>query len=65
MKNRPLLSRINNLFVFTILTIVVVALIVSSNFLIKNLREKEAERIKVFATAIKILQDNQDRKSVV
>ncbi|PKF75689.1 sensor histidine kinase [Chryseobacterium sp. PMSZPI] len=63
MKNRPLLSRINNLFVFTILTIVVVALIVSSNFLIKNLREKEAERIKVFATAIKILQDNQQKSS--
>ncbi|PXW18240.1 histidine kinase/DNA gyrase B/HSP90-like ATPase [Chryseobacterium sp. CBTAP 102] len=63
MKNRPLLSRINNFFVFALLTVVVVALIVSSNFLIKNLREKEAERIKVFATAIRILQDNQQKSS--
>lgn len=63
MKNRPFLSRINNWFVFTLLTIIVIALIVSSNFLIKNLREKEAERIKVFATAIKILQDNKQKSS--
>ncbi len=63
MKNRPLLSRINNFFVFALLTVVVIALIVSSNILIKNLREKEAERIKVFATAIKILQDNQQKSS--
>ncbi|MBB6330555.1 two-component sensor histidine kinase [Chryseobacterium sediminis] len=63
MKNRPLLSRINNFFVFALLTVVVVGLIVSSNFLIKNLREKEAERIKVFATAIRILQDNQQKSS--
>ncbi|KPH14586.1 HAMP domain-containing sensor histidine kinase [Chryseobacterium sp. ERMR1:04] len=63
MKNRPFFSRLNNWFVFTLLTIMVIALIVSSNILIKNLREKEAERIKVFATAIKILQDNQQKSS--
>lgn len=63
MKNRPFLSRINNWFVFTLLTVIVIALIVSSNILIKNLREKEAERIKVFATAIKILQDNKQKSS--
>lgn len=63
MKNRPFFSRINNWFVFTFLTVIVIALIVSSNILIKNLREKEAERIKVFATAIKILQDNQQKSS--
>ncbi|MEY8760712.1 sensor histidine kinase [Chryseobacterium tongliaoense] len=63
MKNRPFLSRINNWFVFTLLTVIVAALILSSNILIKNLRQKEAERIKVFATAIKILQDNQQKSS--
>ncbi|MDN5396602.1 MAG: sensor histidine kinase, partial [Chryseobacterium sp.] len=63
MKNRPFLSRINNWFVFTLLTVIVIALIVSSNILIKSLREKEAERIKVFATALKILQDNQQKSS--
>lgn len=63
MKNRPFLARISNWFVFTILTVIVVALIVSSNILINNLRNKEAERIKVFATAIKIMQGNQQTSS--
>lgn len=63
MKNRPFLARINNWFVFILLTVIVIALIISSNILITNLREKEAERIKVFATAIKILQDNQQKSS--
>ncbi|MEG2510198.1 MAG: sensor histidine kinase, partial [Chryseobacterium sp.] len=63
MKNRPFLARLSNWFVFTILTVIVVALIVSSNILINNLRNKEAERIKVFATAIKIMQGTEQTSS--
>ncbi|GGP02348.1 two-component sensor histidine kinase [Cloacibacterium rupense] len=57
---KNLLSKINNWFVFTVLTIIVIGLAVSSNFLINHLREKESERIKSLATAMKYLQDNED-----
>ncbi len=57
---KNLLSRINNWFVFTLLTIIVIGLAVSSNYLINHLREKESERIKSLATAMKYLQDNED-----
>lgn len=57
---KNLLSRINNWFVFTILTFIVTGISVSSNYLINHLREKESERIKSLATAMKYLQDNED-----
>ena len=57
---KNLLSKINNWFVFAVLTIIVFGLAVSSNFLINHLREKESERIKSLATAMKYLQDNED-----
>ena len=41
------------------LTIIVAGLAISSNFLINNLREKETDRIKSVATAIKYLQDSK------
>lgn len=56
---KSILSRINNWFVFSLLTIIVAGLAVSSNFLINNLREKETDRIKSVATAIKYLQDSK------
>ncbi|MFN4075298.1 MAG: sensor histidine kinase [Cloacibacterium sp.] len=52
------ISKINNWFVFVLLTIIVAGLAVSSNFLINHLRKKETDRIKSLATAIKYLQDN-------
>lgn len=52
------LSKINNWFVFVLLTIIVAGLAISSNFLINNLRKKETDRIKSVATAIKYLQDD-------
>ena len=51
-------SKINNWFVFVLLTIIVAGLAVSSNFLINHLRKKETDRIKSLATAVKYLQDN-------
>ncbi len=50
--------KINNWFVFVLLTIIVAGLAVSSNFLINHLRKKETDRIKSLATAVKYLQDN-------
>lgn len=52
------ISKINNWFVFVLLTIIVAGLSVSSNFLINHLRKKETDRIKSLATAVKYLQDN-------
>lgn len=57
---KGILSRVNNWFVFTLLTIIVIGIAVSSNFLINHLREKESERIKSLATAMKYLQDDTD-----
>lgn len=52
------ISKINNWFVFVLLTIIVAGLAVSSNFLINHLRKKETDRIKSLANAVKYLQDN-------
>lgn len=53
---KNLLSKINNWFVFTLLTIIVIGIAVSSNFLINHLREKESERIQSLAYALKYFQ---------
>ncbi len=57
---KSILSKINNWFVFTMLTLIVFGLVISSNFLINHLRKKESERIKSLATAVKYFQDNQN-----
>lgn len=58
MKQRPLLSRINIWFIYSLFTAIVVAAALYSVFLIKELREREAKRIQVFAKAMKIQQSN-------
>lgn len=50
-------SRINNIFVFFFLTVVVAGLIASSYFLIDYLRKEEVKRINLLTKAIKIQQD--------
>lgn len=55
---KSILLRINNWFVFILLTIIVAAFAISSNYLINHLREKETGRIKSFAMAMKIYQEN-------
>lgn len=51
------LKRINNWVIYFILTFIVVGIVISSNFLIQHLREKETERIKSLATAMRYLED--------
>ena len=60
---KNLLSRINNWFVFTLLTIIVIGIAVSSNFLINHLREKESERIQSLAYALKYFQHSSNPDS--
>jgi two-component sensor histidine kinase len=58
MKGLNFLKRINSWVVYIILTSIVAGIIISSNFLIQHLRQKETERIKSLATAMRYLQDS-------
>ena len=58
MFQKTFLSRLNNWFIFTFLSIIVAALVVSSYFIIDYLRKEEIKRIELFATAMKYQQDN-------
>lgn len=53
------LKRINSWVIYFILTFIVAGIALSSFFLIKHLREKETERIRTLATAMRYLQDNE------
>lgn len=57
MKGLNFLKRINSWVVYIILTSIVAGIIISSNFLIQHLRQKETERITSLATAMRYLQD--------
>ncbi|MGC4129890.1 MAG: HAMP domain-containing sensor histidine kinase [Bergeyella sp.] len=58
MKQRPLLSRINIWVLYSLFTAIVAVAALYSVFLIKELREREAKRIEIFAKAMKIQQSN-------
>ena len=58
MKLRPLISRINNWFVYIMFTAIIAAIVVYSVFLVRELRARETDRIQVFAKAMKIQQSN-------
>lgn len=53
------LKRINSWVIYFILTFIVAGIALSSFFLIKHLREKETERIRTLATAMRYLQDTE------
>lgn len=59
MKGFNFLKRINSWVVYFILTFIVAGIALSSFFLIKHLREKETERIRTLATAMRFLQDTE------
>ena len=58
-KGLNFLKRINSWVIYFILTFIVAGIALSSFFLIKHLREKETERIRTLATAMRYLQDNE------
>lgn len=58
MKQRTLLSRVNIWFVYVLFTAIIAAIVLYSVFLIRELRMREINRIKVFARAMQIQQSN-------
>lgn len=58
MKQRTLLSRVNIWFVYVLFTAIIAAIVLYSVFLIRELRMREINRIKVFARAMEIQQSN-------
>ena len=58
-KGLNFLKRINSWVIYFILTFIVAGIALSSFFLIKHLREKETERIRTLATAMRYLQDTE------
>lgn len=57
MKKRSILSRLNNWFIFMLMTLVVMAIVVSSAILLSYLRKEEVKRIDIFVNAIKFQQE--------
>ncbi len=57
MRSRSFLSKINNWFIYLLLTLAVGGVVVASIFLVDYLRKEEIKRIELFATAIKYQQD--------
>lgn len=57
MRSRSFLSKINNWFIYILLTLAVGSVVVASIFLVDYLRKEEIKRIELFATALKYQQD--------
>lgn len=57
MKSRPLISRINNWFIFLLMSVVVGTILVAAVLLINYLRKEEVKRIDLFVNAIKFQQN--------
>lgn len=57
MKNRPFLARINNWFIFSLMTIVVVVLVGASTMVLNYLRKEEVKRVDILVSAIKFQQE--------
>ncbi len=58
MKQRNFFLRLNNWVIFTLFSILVFGVVLYSVFLIGELRQRETDRIKVFADAMKMQQSN-------
>ena len=58
MKQRPLLSRINIWFIYSLFSAVIFAAAMYFVFIIKELRSREVNRMEIFAKAMQIQQSN-------
>lgn len=65
MRLRPLLSRINIWFIYLLFTAVVTVVVGYSVFLVRELQNRETDRIQIFAKAMKIQQDHEQPPSDV
>ncbi|SDL46351.1 sensor histidine kinase [Chryseobacterium taihuense] len=57
MKKRTILGRLNNWFIFAMMTIVVIAIVISSTLVINYLKREEIKRVDILVNAIKFQQD--------
>ncbi|WP_228429877.1 sensor histidine kinase [Chryseobacterium binzhouense] len=57
MKKRTILGRLNNWFIFMMMTIVVIAIVISSTLVINYLKREEIKRVDILVNAIKFQQD--------
>lgn len=57
MKKRTILGRLNNWFIFAMMTIVVIAIVISSTMVINYLKREEIKRVDILVNAIKFQQD--------
>ncbi|MFC0426046.1 MULTISPECIES: sensor histidine kinase [Chryseobacterium] len=57
MKKRSIFSRFNNWFIFSLMTLVVIAIVISSTLVINYLKKEEVKRVDILVKAIKFQQD--------
>ncbi|MCY0978332.1 HAMP domain-containing sensor histidine kinase [Chryseobacterium wangxinyae] len=57
MKKRSIFSRFNNWFIFSLMTLVVIAIVIASTLVINYLRKEEVRRVDILVSAIKFQQE--------
>ncbi|WP_258319554.1 sensor histidine kinase [Chryseobacterium chendengshani] len=57
MKKRSIFSRFNNWFIFSLMTLVVVAIVIASTLVVNYLKKEEVKRVDILVKAIKFQQD--------
>ncbi|WP_225875409.1 MULTISPECIES: sensor histidine kinase [Chryseobacterium] len=57
MKKRSIFSRFNNWFIFSLMTLVVVAIVIASTLVVNYLKREEVKRVDILVKAIKFQQD--------
>ncbi|MCY0968479.1 sensor histidine kinase [Chryseobacterium wangxinyae] len=57
MKKRSIFSRFNNWFIFSLMTLVVIAIVIASTLVINYLRKEEVKRVDILVSAIKFQQE--------
>ncbi|MCW3167166.1 HAMP domain-containing histidine kinase [Chryseobacterium sp. 09-1422] len=57
MKKRSIFSRFNNWFIFSLMTLVVIAIVIASTLVINYLRREEVRRVDILVSAIKFQQE--------
>ncbi|MCU7616473.1 HAMP domain-containing histidine kinase [Chryseobacterium sp. PBS4-4] len=57
MKKRSIFSRFNNWFIFSLMTLVVVAIVIASTLVINYLRREEVRRVDILVNALKFQQE--------
>ncbi|WP_047443959.1 sensor histidine kinase [Chryseobacterium sp. JAH] len=57
MKKRSIFSRFNNWFIFSLMTLVVVAIVIASTLVVNYLKKEEVKRVDILVKALKFQQD--------